>query len=194
MLLANSIPFVATCICAKPMSWAALIISMNFGCIVGSPPENWTAGVGTGRWSLRTWSIFTIVLKSGSNTYPAWFALAKQIGQRKLHLLVRSTFARPVWLRCRLQRPHSKGHTFAFLIAGSFTPTPSLAHFSTLRYISTSDQTTSLNFPCFGHDFSITTFPFSLRIVAGMIVRHSGQRLSVFFGSPFGIALCLVSM
>ena len=116
------------------------------------------------------------------------------MGHLRLHLFVRSTFASPVWLRCRSHSPQSKGHRLASLIAGFITPTPSLAQDSTLRYMSTSDQTTSAKLPCSGQLFSMTTLPpFSLR-VALMIFRHSGQRLSVVLGRPLGMALSLVSI
>ncbi len=121
-------------------------------------------------------------------------AFAKQIGHFRLHLLVRSTLARAVWLRCRSHRPQSNGHCLAFGMAGSLTPTPSLAHFSTRLYMAASDQMVSLKLPCFGQDFSMTTFPSSSRMVAGMMARHSGQRLSVFFGSPAGMLHSWVSI
>src|SRR3990170_1132767 len=111
----------------------------------------------------------------GSNTYPAAFAFAKQIGHFRLHRFVRS----------RLQSPHSYGQTFASTIEGFSRPTPSKAQFSALRYISASDQHTSSNSPCSLHVFFIFSAPSPMYNVAGMTFKHSGQRLPVRRGSPF---------
>ncbi len=59
-------PLVATWIWAKPSSWAALTASRKYGYTVGSPPANWTDGVGTGLFLLRVASISTTSSKVGS--------------------------------------------------------------------------------------------------------------------------------
>ena len=60
-LSANLMPFVAAWTWAKPISFAAAMMSMNLGWIVGSPPENCTAGHGTGLSSLTVLSILMTV-------------------------------------------------------------------------------------------------------------------------------------
>jgi hypothetical protein len=47
----------------------------------------------------------------GSYTRPVALAFAKQIGQARLHRLVRSMLPRAVWLVCRWHRPQSRGHS-----------------------------------------------------------------------------------
>ena len=60
---------------------------------MGSPPANWTAVHLMGFSDLRATSMSWTCSYEGSYTYPASFALAKQIGQFMLHLFVRSRFA-----------------------------------------------------------------------------------------------------
>jgi len=64
--------------------------------MVGSPPENCTAGAGTGFSFRSTCIIFTISSKVGSYTKPQARAFAKQKSQLRLHRLVRSIFASSV--------------------------------------------------------------------------------------------------
>ena len=64
--LANSgsairIPLLAICTWVKPISLAVRTMRKNSGCIVGSPPVNWTAVTGTGLRSRRAVSISTTI-------------------------------------------------------------------------------------------------------------------------------------
>ncbi len=63
-------------------------------------------------------------------------------------------------------------------------PTPSKAQDSAFRYMSTSDQQTSLNSPCSWHSFFITRAPPSSYSTAGMIFTHSGHSDPVLLGRP----------
>jgi hypothetical protein len=60
------------------------------GRTVGSPPEYWIAGVGTGRLSRKFFNILRISSWVGSNNVPDSAAFAKHIGHLKLHLFVTS--------------------------------------------------------------------------------------------------------
>src|SRR3989442_4174356 len=102
-----------------------------------------------------------------------------------LQRFVRSMLQSDVAELGRLPKPHSYGHTLASTICGFSRPTPSKAQFSARRYISASDQHTSSNSPCSLHVFFILSAPSPMYSVAGMTLRHSGQRDPVRQGRPF---------
>ncbi len=55
------IPLLAICTWVKPISLALRTIRKKSGCIVGSPPVNWTAVTGTGFDSRSVVSISTTI-------------------------------------------------------------------------------------------------------------------------------------
>src|SRR5438093_10952315 len=103
-------------------------------------PANCIAATGIGLWARRTANSYTICSNVGSNTYPAAFALAKQIGHLRLQRFVRSMLHSEVAEEWRLHRPHSYGHTLASTICGFSSPTPTKAQSAALRYTSTPDK------------------------------------------------------
>ena len=128
--------------------------------MVGSPPENWTAGVGTGRWARRSSIIPITWSKVGSYTNPQARALAKQKSQLRLHRFVRSMFASRVSERCCEQSPHSCGQFTSGTTCWGFSiPFPTWAYPSNRSNIAASDQYSERIRPCSGHSRSIQTFP-----------------------------------
>jgi len=115
---------------------AFIISSKRSFRIVGSPPLNCRAGGATGLLFLRFSSISKICCFVGSYTYPAAAALAKQTGQVRLHLLVMSIMASPVWLLCSGQIPQSRGQPSFVSVLGFSSPVPSALMVSALWYCS----------------------------------------------------------
>ena len=110
-MLASSIPFVAIWVCVNPSSLAILMSSTISLRTVGSPPENCIAGVATGWFFLKFLSIPLISSWVGSYNVPEAAALAKHIGQVRLHLFVTSIKPSIVWLLCWLHNPQLDGHS-----------------------------------------------------------------------------------
>ena len=96
--------------------------STKSGCTVGSPPAYWRHEPEYGRTASAAFSILSSCSSDTSHTVPDALALAKQIGQRRLHRLVRSTLTMVAVDRCSSQSPQSRGHEAVLGVVGLSMP------------------------------------------------------------------------